>query len=144
MSSDPVCCTPETRLQEVAKMMVECDCGQIPVVEAASSPVPIGVVTDRDIVCRCVSKGLNPSQMTAAEVMSSPVVTVRPGSSLEECCQRLTENQLRRVPVVDDDGRCCGIVAQADIAQNAPAPVTSEVVRTVSRRTVSSRAYPSA
>jgi CBS-domain-containing membrane protein len=65
--------------------------------------------------------------------MSSPAVTVRPDTHLEECCQTLEEMPVRRVPVVDADGCCCGIVSQADIAQHASERLTAEVVRTVSQ-----------
>ena len=133
MTRDPACCTPDTTLSEVARMMADCDCGQIPVLESSSSRRPVGVVTDRDIAVRAVAKGKNPVEMTAREVMSSPAVTVTPNMTIEECCQTLEENQLRRVPVVDAQGDCCGMVAQADIAQNATERQTAEVVRTVSQ-----------
>jgi CBS-domain-containing membrane protein len=67
--------------------------------------------------------------------MSGNVVTVTPEMSLEACCNVMEENQLRRVPVVDATGRCCGIVAQADIAQHAPRKTTAEVVKEVSKQT---------
>src|SRR6266568_4202653 len=70
MTGDPACCTAETSLPEVARMMVDRDCGEIPVVDNTSSKVPIGVVTDRDIVCRTVANGLNPLDLTAADCMS--------------------------------------------------------------------------
>ena len=62
MTADPACCISETTLTEVAKMMVDNDCGEIPVVESNESKLPIGVITDRDIVCRTVALGLNPAR----------------------------------------------------------------------------------
>src|SRR6266700_3201352 len=105
MTGDPACCTAETSLPEVARMMVDRDCGEIPVVDNTSSKVPIGVVTDRDIVCRTVANGLNPLDLTAADCMSKPTVTVTPEMSLEECCRIMEDKLIRRVPVVDDRGR---------------------------------------
>jgi len=133
MTKDPTCCTPDTNLQEVARLMVEHDCGEIPVVENKQSMKPVGVVTDRDICCRTVAEGKNPLGMTAGDCMSGPCVTVTPEMSVEDCCRVMEENQIRRVPVVDENGACCGIVAQADIAQHAPNQETAEVVKVVSR-----------
>jgi len=133
MTRDPACCTRDTRIEEVARMMREHDCGGIPVVLNADDRVPLGMVTDRDIVVRTVAHGRNPLDLTAGQVMTSPVVTVSDDASLEECSRRLEENQVRRAPVVDGKGRCCGIVAQADLARSAPGTLTAEVVRNVSQ-----------
>src|SRR5688572_11283064 len=133
MTKDPACCMPESKLTEVARMMMDHDCGQIPVIENQSTGKPVGVVTDRDIVIRAVAQGKDPLDMTAKDVMSSPAVTVTPDTRIEDCCQTLEDKQVRRVPVVDDRGRCCGMVSQADIAQHAPEKMTAEVVRTVSQ-----------
>jgi CBS domain-containing protein len=130
MSMNVACCSPETSLPEVARMMVDNDCGEIPVVNA--SRVPIGVVTDRDITCRAVAEGKNPLLMEAGDCMTAPCVTVTPDTSLEECCETLERNRIRRVPVVDETGACCGMVSQADIARNAPKTETADVVKKVS------------
>jgi CBS domain-containing protein len=135
MTAGPACCTPDTTLERVARMMVDRDCGQIPVVDDERTRRPIGVITDRDIVCRAVAQGLNPIQMKARDVMSAPAVTVRPDMGVEDCCKVLGENQVRRAPVADEQGQCCGIVSLADIAQMVPEKLTGEVVRTVSRPT---------
>ncbi len=134
MTADPACCTSENGLQEVAQMMVDNDCGEIPVVENKETRLPIGVITDRDIVCRTVARGLNPLDLTVADCMSKPCVTVTPDMAVEECSRIMEENQIRRVPVVDADGSCCGIVALADIVLHAPRSVAAEVVKEVSSR----------
>ena len=133
MTRDPACCTPDTPLQEVARLMVEHDCGEIPVVDSRESFKPVGVVTDRDICCRTVAEGKNPLEMTAGDCMSTPCVTVTEDDSVDECCRFLEENQIRRVPVVDQGGRCCGIVAQADIARRASEQDAADVVKEVSQ-----------
>lgn len=130
MTADPACCSPETSLQEVARMMVSNDCGEIPVVQHRK---PVGVITDRDITTRTIAAGRNPMQLNARDCMSSPVITVTPETSLDECCQTMEQHQIRRVPVVDATGACCGIIAQADIAQYARPDETAEVVRGVSQ-----------
>jgi len=130
MSKNVACCLPDTGLSDVARMMVDNDCGEIPVLNAAGTP--IGVVTDRDITCRAVAEGRNPLLMVAGDCMTAPCVTVSPEISLEDCCQVLESNQIRRVPVVDEAGACCGIVSQADIARHAPKRETAKVVQKVS------------
>ena len=140
MTADPACCTSENGLQEVAQMMVDNDCGEIPGVENREKNLPIGVITDRDIVCRTVARGLNPLDLTVADCMSKPCVTVTPDMSVEECSRILEENKIRRVPVVDADGSCCGIVALADIALHASSSVAADVVKEVSEVTAAAAA----
>lgn len=114
MSRNPCCCLEDTNLEAVARKMVEYDCGEIPVVD--SSGRPVGVLTDRDICCRTVAEGKNPLEFKAADVMTRSVQTVTPQTSMSDCCQVMETHQIRRVVVVDDAGRCCGIVSQADVA----------------------------
>jgi CBS domain-containing protein len=133
MTREPVCCTPETGLQEVAQMMVEHDCGQIPIVRSTADRRILGVVTDRDIVSRLVAQGKNPLDQQAGTCMSQPAVTVRTGQSVEDCIQIMEAHQIRRVPVVDDGGLMRGIVSQADIAQHASSASTGELVNRVSQ-----------
>jgi CBS domain-containing protein len=71
--------------------------------------------------------------MKARDCMSTPALTVTPDMSLEECCRIMEEKQIRRIPVVDAQGCCCGIVAQADIALKAPDRQAAEVVKDISR-----------
>ena len=131
MTATLACCSPDTLLPDVAALMCENDCGAIPVLDAEERPV--GIVTDRDIACRAVAQGKDALQMEAREVMSGPVVTVSPETSIDAACELLEANQLRRILVVDASGACCGIVAQADIARHAPKKETAEVVRAVSK-----------
>jgi CBS domain-containing protein len=132
MTPDPACCTADMSLDKVATLMVDNDCGEIPVVDNRETRKPIGVVTDRDIVIRTVARGCNPLEKTAADAMTSPCLTVTPDMSLAECCDLMEKAQIRRVPVVDTNGRLCGIVALADIVQHAGRRTTIEVVKEVS------------
>jgi CBS domain-containing protein len=138
MTADPACCISEAGLQEVAQMMIDNDCGEIPVVESKETKRPIGVITDRDIVCRAVAKGLNPIDLTVADCMTTPCVTVTPETSVGQCAWIMEDNKIRRVLVVDADGCCCGIVALADIALRGKTGVTAEVVKEVSKSTSAS------
>ena len=133
MTPDPACCSPGTTLDLVARMMVLNDCGEIPVIDAADQP--IGVVTDRDIVCRVVAEGKNPLAYTAEHFMTQPVVTVRADTPIEEVLATMEKHQVRRVPVVDERGCCTGIISQADLAWTGPPREVAELVREVSRET---------
>jgi len=133
MTRTPACCTPDTELREIAQMMVEHDCGQIPLVQSTSHPKVLGVVTDRDIVSRLVAQGRNPLDLRADACMSQPVITVSIDDSVEDCIQVMEAHRIRRVPVVDDEGVMRGIVSQADIAQHVSHASTGELVKEVSR-----------
>jgi CBS domain-containing protein len=137
MSKNPACCTADTNLQEVAKMMLDNDCGAIPVVEDNNHKRPIGVVTDRDITVRTVAKGENPLTMTAKSVMTKNVFTVTAETAVEECVELMEEHQVRRVPVVDENGNCIGMVAQADIAIKANDGDAEDMVEEVSKASAS-------
>lgn len=133
MTRDPVCCTPDTAIQEIAMLMLRNDCGEIPVVDDLGSRRLIGVVTDRDITCRAVANGRDPATTPASDVMTDSVVTVRENADVEECERKMEKHQIRRIPVVDAEGRVCGIVSQADIALKTSERNAGEVVRDVSR-----------
>ena len=131
MTANPACCGRETSLQQVAKMMAENDCGMIPVVDQQG--MPVGTITDRDIAVRAVAKGGNMDSCCAGDYMSAPVRTVSQDSTLADCCAAMESAQLRRMPVVDAQGRLVGVVAQADIALNSNPATTAEVVQEISR-----------
>lgn len=133
MTAGPACCTSDATLQDVAQLMIQHDCGCIPVVDGADTKKPIGMITDRDIVIRTVAKGKNPLEMNVSDAMTTNALTVTPETSLEDCCNLMEQQQVRRVAVVDETGACCGIVAQADIALNAKDDKTAEVVQEVSK-----------
>ncbi len=133
MTPDPACCTPNTSLDEVAKLMAQNDCGEIPVVDPADQI--IGVVTDRDIVCRVVAAGKNPMAYTAETCMSGPVVTVRDDMPLDDVVATMEKHQIRRVPVVDARESCVGIISQADISWTGGPREVAKLVREVSRDT---------
>jgi CBS domain-containing protein len=133
MTVNPALCKPETSLDQVARLMVQHDCGGIPVVDSAEQVV--GVVTDRDIVCRIVAEGKNPSAYPAEHCMTSRVVTVPQDTPIAEVLATMEKHQVRRVPVVDDRGGCVGMISQADLAWAGREKEVAELVREVSRDT---------
>ena len=131
MTSDPATCMPDATLRQVAQMMKEHDCGQIPVVDQQRQP--LGVITDRDIAVRAVAEGSDLASATAGDYMTSPVTTVPQDSNLNDVATLMEQNQIRRVVVVDPQGCVSGIVAQADVALAGRDGKTAEVVKQVSQ-----------
>ena len=131
MTEFPECCTPETSLKDAAKSMCDTSCGALPVID--ENKKPIGVITDRDITCRSVAQGKNPLDMKVRDAMTSTCVTIDLLASVEECCEKMEDHQIRRIPVIDKSGQCCGMVAQADIALAASQAKTAEVLQEISK-----------
>ena len=130
MTSNPTCCGPDASVQEAAKLMDDKSVGSIPVVNDAGEPV--GIVTDRDICCGAVAQGKG-TDTRVSDVMSKDVLTAAPDEDVESCCNKMEEKQVRRTVVTDDAGKCCGIVAQADVAREPDGKETAELVQKVSR-----------
>jgi CBS domain-containing protein len=132
MTANPACCTPSTPLSDVARLMVENDCGEIPVVEDMAGRKLAGVITDRDITTRIVATGQNSAEAKASDCMTTPCVSVTPDTTLDTCCELMQANKIRRVPVVDGAGGVVGIVSLADVVRTASASTTPSVVKEVS------------
>ena len=130
MTPDPACCTRSSTLDVVAKMMIDNDCGEIPVVDGQG--LPVGVVTDRDITVRIVAEGRDTMNASAADAMSAPVKTVREDASLKDATALMEAAKIRRVPVVGAGGKLTGILSLADIALSGKDKQTAEVVKEVS------------
>ncbi len=131
MTTSPRTVDPSAPIVEVARVMRDADVGPIPVVEGDKL---VGLVTDRDIVVRVVAEGEDPSATTAAEIMSSDLVTVDPDQPLDEALRLMATHQVRRLPVTEEDGRLVGIVAQADIARElGDDRATGQVVEEISQ-----------
>lgn len=122
MTANPACATTDTSLREIAQLMVEHDCGCVPIVENMASKKPIGTITDRDITIRAFAGGQNPAELKAGDAMTMGVATITPDASIEKCADVMEDKKIRRVVVVSDDGKVVGMVAQADIAEYGPNP----------------------
>lgn len=131
MRKNPVHCLTTSSLQEVANLMVKYDCGEIPVMDPASEVIA-GVITDRDITCRSVAEGLNPLDMNVAEAMTVPAITVHPDTALDRCIHLMESNRIRRIPVVDNDDKICGMISLEDIASNDE-KFAAEIMREISK-----------
>jgi len=132
MTANPACATMDTPLQDVARMMVDCDCGEIPIVDRADSKRPVGVVTDRDIVTRTIAKGKNPLSASAGDVMTKPAVCAKETDDADTIKALMETHQIRRIPVVGRNGDIAGIVSVADLARRDSRKDVGAVVREVS------------
>jgi CBS domain-containing protein len=116
---------------DAAKLMRGEDSGIAPIVDGDRL---VGVITDRDIAVKVVAEGRDPKTTKVEEVASTNLVTVDPHQTLDEALQLMGRHQLRRLPVVEDDGRLVGIVAQADVARHLDQERIGELVGQISER----------
>ncbi len=131
MTKDPAHCFDTTSIHEASQMMADHDCGCIPVVD--ENKKPIGTITDRDITIRAVALNKNPLNMVVGEIMTERPVTIGEDTSFDECFRTMEKNRIRRILVVNQDGKCVGIVAQADVARKAGCEhETAELLKEVS------------
>lgn len=128
MTSQLASAAPDTTAEELATMMRDMDTGAIPVVDGEELR---GIVTDRDIVLRCVATGGDPSEMTAEEIVSEDLETVQPDSDVEEAAKLMAKRQIRRLPVVQD-GRLVGMVSLGDIAVKGEEEDAADALENVS------------
>src|SRR2546421_9830615 len=115
---------------DAARLMRDEDVGLIPSVE---SDRLVGTVTDRDIAVRLVAEGKSPESTRVADIASRELVTIDPDQDVDEAMRLMSKHQVRRLPVVEEDGKFVGIVAQADIAKHVAAAQTGEVVEKISK-----------
>lgn len=131
MTASPRTVEAGTTVAEVAQLMRSDDVGAIPIVEGERLT---SVVTDRDIVLRVVAEGRDPQATTASEIASGELVTVDPQQPLEEAARLMGQHQVRRLPVVEEDGRLVGMLSQGDVAtEGARDQQTGQMVEEISR-----------
>jgi len=135
MTRDVACCEPNATLQEAVKLMTDCDCGLIPVVE---NDVIVGVVTDRDAALAACERNARLSEIRVGDVMSTHVRVCHPNDEVASVEQQMQLFKVRRIPVVDDDKRVIGMVSLDDVAmaadrgQDKPGfPTAAEVAHTL-------------
>jgi len=131
MTSNPCTIDAEKPVAYAAKMMRDEDVGLAPIVEGDTL---IGMLTDRDIAVRVVAEGRDPGQVTAKDVASKQVVTVDPQQDLHEALRIMAKHQVRRLAVVEEDGKLVGVVAQADVARLGNEVETGELVEEISKQ----------
>ena len=130
MTANPCAIDAGRPVAHAAKMMRDEDVGLAPIVEGNRL---VGTVTDRDIAIRVVAEGKDPESTKVTEIASTDVVTVDPQQDLDEALRLMTQHQVRRLPVVEEDGRLVGVIAQADVARSADDRRTGEFVEEISK-----------
>lgn len=131
MTKNPRVVTPETPVQEAARLMQSEDTGVLPVVESAQSRRLVGVVTDRDLALRVVAEGKASAQVRDA--MSSGVKTAKPGDNVKDVMELMASEQVRRIPIVDESGMVVGIVSQADVVRDADDKKAEKTIEAISK-----------
>jgi len=134
MTKNPVCCRPDDTVAKAAQLMQSENIGSIPVIEIEQTQKLVGIVTDRDLALKIVAKGQDAKSTKVEAVMTRQMVTCRAGDDLQIALDAMAEHQLRRIPIVDNDNRIVGIIAQADVATLGNQPEkTAEMVKEISQ-----------
>jgi CBS domain-containing protein len=134
MTANPVCCSPGDTVAAVVKLMKTQDVGSIPICEDKDRKKLVGIVTDRDVTLRVIATGKDPNSVKVGDVMTREPVSCGPDADLQEALDAMEARQVRRIPVIDDNGRLIGIIAQADVATRSDEPEkVAELVEEVSR-----------
>jgi CBS domain-containing protein len=115
MTKNPQCCVPSDDAPKAASIMRDQDAGIVPVIDNEQNLALVGVVTDRDLCMNVVAESRDPRSVAVDACMTRPVVTCSPNDSVAKVTELMKENQIRRVPVVDEHDRLQGIVAMADL-----------------------------
>jgi len=133
MTREPACCEPGDTIARAAQLMKTEDVGSLPVVESRASLTLVGIVTDRDVVVKVVADGRAPQTALVRDAMTQNPVTVREEDDVNRALSAMADRKVRRIPVVDESGRLCGIIAQADIATRLHHDkTTGDLVETIS------------
>lgn len=130
MSPNPECAQGQDTLVTVAAKMRDTNVGALPICDRDQHPT--GILTDRDIVVGCIADGNNPEQTRAADVAHSEPVCVGASLPVDEALTLMSRHQIRRIPVIDQDQRLIGMLAQADIAREQSHPQTGSIVGDIS------------
>ena len=130
MTESPRTVSSDATVVEAARVMRDDDFGLVPVVDGDRL---VGTVTDRDIAIRVVAEERDPSNTLVREIASADLVTIDPEQELGEALRLMAQHQVRRLPVVEEDGRLVGIVAQADVARHGDDTQTGQVVEQISK-----------
>ena len=135
MTKDLIYSRPSDMVSDVAQLMKDEDIGPVLIVDDSNDGKRlVGIVTDRDLAIKVVGEGRDPQNTRVEDVMTESLVTVRASDDVQSAMQAMAQNQLRRIPVVDDNGQLVGIISQADVATRLNEPQsTAEVVKEISR-----------
>lgn len=134
MTGNPVFHEPFATVEEVAKTMRDYNIGPVPIVDGANTMHIVGIVTDRDLVVKALASDMDISRTPIQQVMTTKPITCKVDDDIERALDLMEKCQIRRLPIVDNEQRLVGIIAQADIACRLNEPdQTAEFVEQVSK-----------
>jgi CBS domain-containing protein len=117
MTKDPVCCIPQDTALDAAWLLKKYGVGALPVVTGQTTRRLVGMVTDRDLCLDVLTRNSEPAQVTVARSMTRHPIACYPEDTLETCAEMMQKYHVRRIPVVNRDGACIGIVTVTDLAK---------------------------
>jgi CBS domain-containing protein len=134
MTNNPVCCLSNDMVVKAAQIMKTGNVGSVPVIDNEKTRKLIGIVTDRDLALKIVAEGKDPKSTNVAAVMTAKVVSCQSEDDLQKAMDLMSENQLRRIPIIDKTGMILGIISQADVATRIDKPKrTAAMVKEISQ-----------
>jgi CBS domain-containing protein len=128
MTDNRVCCLPNDSVSQAGRVMRREHIGPVPVVSDERTKEIIGIVTDRDLAIKVVAESRDPNRTTLGDVMTHTIVVCREDDDLSSAIAAMEEYQIRRIPVIDDNGRLVGVISQADVARRVHEPGTTGVM----------------
>ena len=133
MTREPACCEPGDSISRVAGIMKNEDVGSVPVVDSHEDKKLVGIVTDRDLVVKVLAGGDDVQRATVRDAMTANPASCRETDDVEQAVRLMSDRQVRRMPIVDEQGRLRGIIAQADVATRVNRDqTTGELVEAIS------------
>ena len=133
MTREPACCEPGDSVSRVAGIMKREDVGSVPVVESHEDKRLLGIVTDRDLVVKVLAGGTDINASTVRDAMTPNPASCHENDPIDKAVKLMSERQVRRMPIVDQQGRLVGIIAQADVATRVSRDATTgELVEAIS------------
>ena len=128
MHAGAECAGEGQTLQQAARQMRDLDVGALPI--CGDDGRLLGIITDRDIVVKCLAKGMNPDTVTTGQLAQAEPIAISPGADADEVLHLMAENQIRRLPVVDNQ-RVVGMISEADLARNLPEQAVGQFVEAI-------------
>jgi CBS domain-containing protein len=136
MTKNPTCCLPTDAVSKAAQSMNKGNVGSIPVIASEQTRKLVGIVTDRDLAMKVVAAERDAKVTKVADVMTHKIITCHLEDDIQKAVAAMAEHQLRRMPVVDEEGRIVGIISQADVATRVNQPEgTAKMVKDISQPT---------
>jgi CBS domain-containing protein len=131
MHSGAECVGESQTLQHAARQMRDLGVGALPICDADGRL--LGIITDRDIVVKCIANGVDPDTVTAGQLAQAELIAIGPAAETDEVLHLMTENRIRRLPVIDNQ-QVVGMISEADLARNLPEQAVGQFVEAICAR----------